>query len=254
MANKTNRVLVLGSLLAPILMVIFGACNKESKIKTFINLELVREIDLAVKEPSGLCYSADHNAFYTVSDNSAGVYKLSSSGALIKQLKYKGQDLEGVTVNPNNGNIYVVEERKRELVQLDSEGNEINSRHLDIEQNDTNKGLEGVAFNPKNNHIYLLNEKNPGLLIELDESGKIIKQTDLDFAIDYSGIFYEQTEDVLWIVSDKSKSISKCDLNGKKLNSYKIKESKAEGIVVDPDLKMIYVVLDGLDKLQVYKY
>ncbi len=254
MAIKTNKISILGSLIVLILLVFLGSCNKESKKAKDIYLELVREIDLAVKEPSGLCYSSNQNAFYTVSDNSASIYKLSLTGALIKQLNYKGQDLEGVTLNPNNGNIFVVEERKRELVQLDSEGNEINRQHLDIEINDANKGLEGVAFNPKNNHIYVLNEQNPGLLIELDESGKIIKQTDLSFAIDYSGIFYEQTEDVLWIVSDKSKSITKCDLNGKKLNSYKIKESKAEGIVVDSNLKRIYVVLDGLDKLQVYKY
>ena len=253
MVIKTNK-LMLGSLLVLIFVGFLGSCDKEPKKVQNINLELVREIDLAVKEPSGLCYSANQNAFYTVSDNSASVYKLSLTGALIKQLNYIGQDLEGVTVNPKSGNIYVVEERKRELVKLDSEGNEINGWHLDIEENDANKGLEGVAFNSKNNHIYLLNEQNPGLLIELDEYGKIIKQTDLSFAIDYSGIFYEQKEDVLWIVSDKSKSISKCDLNGKKITGYKIKESKAEGIVVDPNLKRIYVVLDGLDKLQVYKY
>jgi len=236
-----------------LISVVLSSCDKDAK-KTQIQLELVKEIDLPVKEPSGLCYSANSNAFYTVSDNTAKVYKLSLTGALIETKSYKGDDLEGITVDPNSGDIYVVEERKRELVKLNSNGVEISRKHLDIEINSINKGLEGITFNPKNNHIYILNEQNPGLLLELDATGNVIKQTELDFAIDYSGIYYEQTEDVLWVVSDKSKSVNKCTLDGKKIISYKIKESKAEGIVVNPDSKKIYLVLDGLDVMQVYSY
>jgi len=238
-----------------IIFVLFlGSCDKEPKKVQNSDLELIKVIQLAVKEPSGLCFSANKNAFYTVSDNSGKVYKLSLTGAIIETLSYVGDDLEGVTVDPNNGNIYIVEERRRELVKLDSKGKEINRKHINIEENSANKGLEGVTYNSKNNHIYILNEADPGLLVELDVFGKILRQTKLNFANDYSGIFHEKIEDVLWIISDKSKTITKCDLNGDKINSYKIKESKAEGIVVDATTKRIYIVFDGLDKMQVYKY
>ncbi len=249
MAIKMHK--MLGLLIA---LLFLGACDKETKKTHDTKLELIKAVKLEVKEPSGLCFTANKNAFYTVSDNSAKVNKLSLTGALIKTLSYEGEDLEGVTVDPNNGNVLVVEERRRELVKLDSNGKEIDRLHIAIEENSLNKGLEGVTYNAKNNHIYLLNEQNPGLLVELDVFGKIIKQTKLDFAIDYSGIFYEQSENVIWIISDKSKSITKCDLNGKKILSFKIKESKAEGIVVDANNRKIYIVLDGLDKLQVYSY
>jgi uncharacterized protein YjiK len=99
-----------------------------------------------------------------------------------------------------------------------------------------------------------LNEKDPGLLIEINENGKVLNRTELDFAFDYSGIYYENIEKKLWIVSDQSRTISKCDLNGEKIESYKISDRKAEGITVDAVNKKVYIVLDGQDKLQVYSF
>ncbi len=236
------------------IVLIFFSCSKD-KIKIRLeNLQFIKESPIPVPELSGLSFSADKSAFYTVSDNTSMIYKLSLTGAVIGKLDYKGEDLEGICVNPVTEEIYVVEERSREIVRLNKEGVETGRYHLQIEENYENSGLEGITFNPVNNHLYILNEKDPGLLIETDDKGNIINQKELDFASDYSGIYYEETENKLWIISDQSKSVTKCKLDGEKIVSYRLKDSKAEGIVVDNATKQIFVVLDGADKMQIYSY
>ncbi len=237
-----------------ILIITIFSCTKNDTQVQYENLQFVKESPIAVPELSGLSFSKNKTAFYTVSDHTSMIYKLSLTGALIGVLDFKGDDLEGITVDPSTGDIYIVEERLRDVVKLNSEGRELKRYHLNIEENDDNSGLEGIAFNPDNNHLYILNEKNPGLLVEIDNSGKIVNQTELDFALDYSGIYYERSEKLLWIVSDQSSTVNKCKLDGEKIVSYKIPDKKAEGIIVDNVTKQIYIVLDGADKLQIFSY
>ena len=246
--------MVIKKLFVVVLFLTVFSCTKEDTKVQFENLQFLKESPIAVPEPSGLSFNSNKTALFTVSDHTSMIYKLTLTGALVGELNYKGNDLEGITVDPVSGDIYVVEERLREVVRLNSDGVELKRFHLDIEENAENSGLEGITFNPDNNHLYILNEKDPGLLIEVDDKGKIVNQTELDFASDYSGIFYERTEQVLWIVSDQSKTINKCELNGEKIVSYRISGAKAEGIVVDNVTKQIYIVLDGANKVQIYSY
>jgi uncharacterized protein YjiK len=236
-----------------LVLTLFSCCEDMPKTQ-LEKLNLLSEVKISVVEPSGMSFNSNKTFLYVVSDNTAKVYKLSLSGALIGTLEYEGVDLEGVTVDSNTGDIIVVEERKREIVRLNKYGKEIKRSFLDIENNKANSGLEGITFNKDNRHLYVLNEKDPGLLIELDGDGSILKQTELEFASDYSGIFYEENEKKLWIISDQSRTVTKCDLEGKKIISYKLNSSKAEGVVVDIEAKKIYIVLDGMDKMQVYGY
>ena len=74
---------------------------------------------------------------------------------------------------------------------------------------------------------------------------------DLDFADDYSGIFYENSSNLLWILSDQDKTVNKCTLKGKLIESYKIDIKQAEGIVVTNNY--IYIVSDAEEKLYSYK-
>ncbi len=165
-----------------------------------------------------------------------------------------GNDLEGITVIKENGQIWIVEERTRDIVQLNAAGNLMERFHMDIEQNGDNIGLEGITFNPDNNHLYVLNEKNPKLLIELDKNGNQIKETALSFASDLSGIFYDELDKNLWILSDESKTVNQCTLSGELIKSYHIPFSKAEGIVVDSQEKEIYIISDDNEKLYVFLY
>ncbi len=217
-------------------------------------LELVADYDLPILEPSGLCISIHNNELLTVSDKTNKIYRISISGELIDSVNYTGEDLEGVFQNVKDSSIWVAEEELREIVHIDVKGNEIERFKVTVPENKLNNGLEGIAFNTNNKHFYILNEKNPGLLVEWTAELGIINQIKLSFAKDYSGIFYDFIEDKLWIVSDESKTITKCDLKGNKIITYKTKIKKGEGLVVDSKNNLAYVVCDSNSKLYVFKY
>ena len=79
----------------------------------------------------------------------------------------------------------------------------------------------------------------------------VLSTHDLNFAADYSGIFYENFSNQLWIVSDQSKTVNKCTLSGELIKSFKIKVAQPEGIAVTDN--HIYIVCDAKATLYVYK-
>ena len=248
--NKTSNFIIS----VVLLFMIFISCSKDIKDSHVDNPVKETELVLPISEPSGLSFSIDGKSLLTVSDQTGKIYRISFEGVLLETLQYNGTDPEGITVNANTEEILIAEERSRNIISTGMQGNTIKKYHLDIEENEVNSGLEGITYNSGNNHIYLLNEKKPGLLLELDEKYTLIKKTKLDFASDYSGIFYDIREDVLWIVSDQSKTINKCKTNGTLIKSYRLTERKAEGIVVNSEKKIIYVVFDKSNKLKIFKY
>jgi len=204
------------------------------------------EFDLNIKEPSGLSLSWDANELMVVSDHSNTVFRINKSGKTIQELAFSATDLEGVTYQKANETIWLVDEQKNKLYQLNKQGDKIAEHLLEYQDHPSNKGLEGITINTTNNHLFMLNEASPGLLLEFF-NGQIINSTSLSFAPDYSGIFYEETEDKLWIISDEAKSIYKCDLKGNLLHTYDHTIDKAEGIVVIEN--NIWLVSDSQNKL-----
>jgi len=223
-------------------LLFISACSKNN------DNSIVEEIySLSIAEPSGLSYSADKQAFYTVSDRGA-IYKISFTGKTIKQLHYMSDDFEGITVNPNNNRIYIIKERVGKLVELDSDGWKINT--YKIIGDSGNSGLEGITYDTTRNLFYMLKEKNPNMLITYSLEKGITKQISLDFALDYSGIFYNETTDKLWIVSDESNTLTRCDLDGNALKSYKLNNLRGiEGVVVNADETEAYIVSDPSNKM-----
>ena len=73
-------------------------------------------------------------------------------------------------------------------------------------------------------------------------------------AQDYSGMDYDEVDNVLWIVSDQEEEVYRYDLSGVLLDSYPINVDKAEGIAFDNINKLIYIVSDSADSLFIYRY
>jgi uncharacterized protein YjiK len=217
-------------------------------------LELINEFNLDVSEPSGLSFGKDGTSLFTVSDNTNKVYELSFEGEIIRELEYTGTDLEGITYNSDDDVLTIVEERDRQMVILDYEsGEEIERFDIDVKVGTDNKGLEGISWNSNNHAYYILNEDDPALLMIWKKTSGIISEINLNFAGDYSGIFVESNHANLWIVSDESKMLYRCDYSAKVLEQFELDFSKAEGIVVDSDQNRVYIVNDKLSKLFVYK-
>ncbi len=240
------------------LLTVIESCKKEEEDVTPSNpagkIEKVNVIDLDITEPSGLSFGADGNTLLIVSDNTNKVYETSLQGELLRELDYVGNDLEGVVYNAGENIVAVAEERKREIVFMDYEtGNESGRFQINTGGTTENKGLEGLSYNPNNSAYYMVNEDVPGELIIWNEQFDIISKTELHFAGDYSAIFVDTQNSLLWIVSDESKAIYKCDYNAKVLKEYALPRDKFEGIAVDTDNDNIYLVNDASAELYIYK-
>ncbi len=211
-------------------------------------LEPLKTVKLTVSEPSGITFYNNH--LYIVSDYNGVVYKTGLEGNIVSKISTPYKDLEGITFN-NEGEMFVVNETKRNLVKLDSLGNFIHKFRIAGNQEHRNSGLEGVCFNSLENCFYLVNEKLPKQLLKVNFEGKIMKKFKLPYTDDASGIYYEQSSNSLWLVSDESKKIFNISVKGKLIESYKIPVSKAEGIVIHNN--EIYVVCDSENKLYIFK-
>jgi len=201
---------------------------------------------LPIYEPSGLSFSPNKDFMYTVSDRGE-LYAISFTGKKLMELPYTGEDFEGVTVNKNNGNIFLVKERKGQLVELTSKGELIKT--YDVIGDSGNSGLEGLTYDSKRDIFYMLKEKSPGELITYSLKNGVISKKKLAFALDYSGIFYNNATDNLWIVSQESHTLSKCTLSGSVIESYSLPNSSIEGIVVNDEETIAFIVSDHDNKL-----
>jgi len=233
-------------------MVLLNSCSNDdvNDIIQKNTLELLETYSVNVKEPSGLAINSAGSILYTVSDNTAQVYKLSITGNVIQTFNYVGNDLEGVSTFKEN-KLLLAEERTKEIVEYDMSTGVFSKHKINYTNNDENSGMEGVAYTENLDAIFILNEKNPGKLIRLRSDYSVLVEYDLNFAKDYSGIFYEDVSKNLWIVSDQNKTINKCTLKGELIESYSISIIQAEGIAITDD--KIYVISDTEAKLYVFK-
>lgn len=237
-------------------IILISGCADETPTETDLQpqeepgLELISEVNIQVDEPSGLCFSSDMGSLWTVSDQTRKVYKVDFDGSVLETLAYTGNDLEGIVADPEDGTLWVAEEYLSQIVQLDTLGNEL--QRIDVVGASGGSGLEGITINTANGHFFLLKEQDPGVLIELDPEFNLLKYKRINFAFDYSGIYYESRHQNLWIVSDQNEKVYKCDLTGSVLAEYPIDVDKAEGIAVDIENARVYIVSDSHEKLYLY--
>ena len=195
--------------------------------------------------------------------------------------------LEGITADPSDGALYVVREESNEIIKLDQDRESVIEwrRLADMDGygavarffagEEENKGLEGIAWNQDSGTLFTLKEGEPGLLIEVAaDLGTILDHRVLsgdngfrdpgteDHKIDYSGICYDPSRGLFWIVSDKAKRVFLYDLQADRVmqsaalgyardGEYREVE-KAEGVDYDPDTNRLYVVSDAEVRLYVF--
>ncbi len=228
-------------------------CNTNTKeTPTVENLTLKKVIPINVPEPSGLAFSYDKKYFWTVGDSDSKIYMLNLNGKIINSFVINGEDLEGVSVI-DSIHLAVILERTREVVIVDTSGNEIKRRKFEIEGK-LNEGLEGICFDVSTKDFYLVNEKRPGLLIRTDSSFNEIFRKKIDFAKDYSDIFFSNDDNTLWILSDESKKIIQTNLYGDRIREYRINVKQPEGLVVDYANKKVFMVSDKKEELYEFNF
>ena len=229
-------------------------------------LTLIESHPLDVSDPSGLAVDHTGRYFWTISDDPGGsIYKIDLQGRIVDELEVGGDDMEGITQHPRNRSLFVVEERLRQIVQFDTLGNEIARYQVDVDVRNENDGLEGISIDPGTNHIFVVNEKNPRVLLELDVlrgfDRQEIRRTYMNQGapedargFDLSGLFYDETDAVLWLVSDEARAVFVLDRNGHPLAAFDAGQPDLEGIALIRSKDRVYLVSDELQTLFVYEY
>ncbi|MCH8495000.1 MAG: SdiA-regulated domain-containing protein [Balneolales bacterium] len=222
-------------------------------------LRLIDEVSLPISDPSGLTLHANEGQLWTVSDAQGGhIYRISTDGTVLSTLFYSGEDMEGITYDATTNTLWILEERRREMVQLNMLGQVLRRVSVDIGQINENDGPEGIALNTLTGHFWVANEKNPRVILELNSDFEIIKNTPINFTgsfevTDISGLFHEPTRDELWILSDESQRIVVTDSDLYPIRSYDLDILKPEGIAVDLPNRRVYIVSDEIDALYTFE-
>jgi len=247
-----------------LLLAVFLSVSCESTLPSPIEelqeLNFIASYPLDISDPSGLTLDVGGEYLWTVSDDPGGhIYKISFTGEILEVLTaYEGDDMEGITMNPNDKTLWVAEEKLRQIVQLTTEGEVLQVVDVPVDSTNLNDGLEGIAWNPANDHVFILNEKNPKLFIELDSEFNLLRSLPVRFDApfemdDLAGLFYLQEEGEFWIVSDDSEKIVVTDVNLNPLRGYKLDADKYEGIAVDKEAGRLYLVNDRKEELFVFE-
>lgn len=215
------------------------------------SLTLIDSFPLAIREPSGLSLSKDGRSLWAVSDNDGRAYEIDLQGKILRSFRTGHQDLEGIAAIDGETLAFIAE-RTREIVITTTDGQVLRRGTIELEGS-VNKGPEALTCDQDLEVFHLMQEK-PGLLITLDSQLREIARRELAFAKDYAGIFFEPQRQHFWILSDESKTIHVLDTNFEVQTSFSVNIEQMEGIAVDHEKQLVYVVSDPLAKLYVFRF
>ncbi|MEA3287763.1 MAG: SdiA-regulated domain-containing protein [Candidatus Marinimicrobia bacterium] len=216
------------------------------------SLELIESYSLDVDEPSGLSFGLDNRTLWTVSDKSGQVVHLDLQGNTLGSLAYQGTDLEGISFDTRDSTLWLVSENQATLIHIDTNGVELGSQW--IAGVSDGSGLEGIALDPVHSRIFMIKEKDFSALLILDDSLETQTYQRIGFAPDYSGLYYSNMNDKLWMLSHEASSIYLTDTSGTLLETYAFFMEQPEGVVFDEVDSIFYIVDDATEKLHLYSF
>lgn len=209
----------------------------------------------AFPEPSGIVYHAERNTFFAVGDE-GDVVELGLDGELLRMV-HLGGDLEGVTVDPASGSIYVLREGHEIIFELDPAVLKIERRFV-VDRAFEDKpnflkrggdGLEGLTFVPDSSHpeggrFFAVNQYDPPVLVELHlalrssdkafETAKVIAAWTVD-APPLSDVVWDPASESFLVVSALSRKVHLVGRDGELRGVVKIPGFMPEGIAFFPD-------------------
>ncbi|MBM3295069.1 MAG: hypothetical protein FJY80_14610 [Candidatus Aminicenantes bacterium] len=228
----------------------------------------------SIGEPSGLIYHPFRKTLFVISDQGE-IFEIRTDGEPVGRWPVPG-DLEGLTVDPGTGLLYVVIEGEDVVLEFDPERGAV-LRRFPISRafggdpeflrrsTPYDNGIESIAFVPDPGHpeggaFYAGNQEDPSCLLELivplksgGEAGgpaRIVRvlKTELQ---DPAGMYYDERSGLLNVVCDAPNIFLEVRLDGTVVRAYAFPGNDQEGVCVDPE-GFIYIAQDsgGILKLK----
>ena len=167
--------------------------------------------DIRVDEISGLCMNVDSTGLWAVGDGGV-VCKVSFEGAVTPCLSTE-LDLEGITIHPVTGDLYVAVEGDQMVCRIAAPAyNKIDTLfHVKeaLDRDFDNNGLEGIAF--YRDSVLLVGSQEDALLWAYRLDGTVVSRISLcreSSKIDeVAGLCYDAVKDWLWVVDSDTQRI-----------------------------------------------
>ena len=114
---------------------------------------------------------------------------------------YDNNGLEGITINKNNGHIFVVKEKKpKVLIELDNKLKEVNRTKIHF-AND----LSGLDFINETNDLWIISDESR-LAAKCSQDGKVKEKYNVTIE-QIEGIAVDPASNIIYLVSDKNEKL-----------------------------------------------
>jgi uncharacterized protein YjiK len=210
-------------------------------------LEILDRQKVEIPEPSDLCFSADGQYLFIVSDRGR-LYKTDLQGRVVQRAKYRGSDFEGICRVGNR--VYVVDETLHMILEFDTDDLDLKKARQYAYTGAANRFWEAIVFLPEEERFLAFTEKLPVVAHEFDDDLDEKGFHQLKDIKEISGATY--FEEKLWVVSDENRRIYVLDRKDLEVkNSWRIPVLNPEGLAVSPD-GQFWIISD--DMATIYKF
>lgn len=219
-------------------------------------------------EPSGICFHPHRKTLFVVSDEGE-IAEIETDGTPVFNKKIPG-DLEGVTVNPQSGLLYIVHEGVDVILEFDPDKKEVirefpinrefegNPNYLEKQEEEWDNGVESIVFienkdHPEGGTFYVGNQIDPPRIMEVFVPLKSSKAERAEARIirvlpfemdDPAALFYDTKTGLLNVVSGFDNILVELTLDGKIVKEYAFLGNDQEGLARD-DEGYLYIAQDS---------
>lgn len=211
----------------------------------------VYDVDLG--ELSGLCLDKDKTSLVACGDK-GGIKHVSFDGKVTDIWENRG-DMEGVTVNPSTGDIYIAVERAQEVHRLAAPDYDVQEPLFAVQEavdgRYFNDGLEAVEY--YKDDMVFVGAQRDATLWQYKLDGTLLSKVNLPFATEIAGLCYDSEADLLWVTDSESFKVFLCTVDGELLATYDVPFiENAESICVDRKRNCVWVGSDE-DSSKIYR-
>lgn len=252
---------------------------------SFVESRKIADPSAGFSEVSGLSLAAG-DGFWSVSDDTARVFRLGQKGEVNKKTSLPGDtDLEGVVEDVAGQRVLAVREKTSEILSVSHDGTISRFALLSMAgaqalvpyfTSGENNGLEGITLNPETGIVFVLKERHPRLLIEIAPDlnrvlGVLHLTPEIGFVstaagedhLDVSGLTWDGRRNGFWISSDTGEAVFFLDMSTMMARGWTLMDVRkknlepvhnAEGVALSADGDTLYVVSDDGKKSRLLTY
>ena len=159
-------------------------------------------VDTAVPEVSGLCLAPDGKSLLAASDEN-GVYHVSFSGETEPfYVESRGLDCEGVTSDPETGDVYYIVERRQEL------------RRLRAPEYQESELLTVIPEGLRTNSALWIADSELRTINLCTMEGKVLVSYPVPFIDNGEGLYVDHENSCIWVGDDTTSKLYKIGFSG----------------------------------------